>query len=43
MTLTNPLTETHTSGTLAGLYMTWTYDNALRREVVTVKNGSTTL
>ena len=38
-----PLAETHSGGTLASLSMTWTYDNALRRDVVSAKNGSTTL
>jgi len=38
-----PLTQTHSGGTLGGLAINWTYDNALRRGVVTAKNGTNVL
>src|SRR5439155_20201217 len=37
------LSETNSAGTLAGLWVTNTYDSYLRRSQVTGKNGSTTL
>ena len=37
------LTEAYTGGMLAGLSMNWTYDNALRPETVTARNGAANL
>jgi len=34
-----PLTETHTGGTLNGLSMNWTYDDMLRRSAVTARDA----
>jgi len=36
-----PLTETHSGGTLSGLSMNWTYDTALRRYTVTASKDGT--
>jgi YD repeat-containing protein len=38
-----PLTETYTGGSLAGLAVNWAYDTSLRLQSVTAKNGATTL
>jgi YD repeat-containing protein len=38
-----PLTETYTGGSLAGLAMNWAYDSGLRLQSVTAKNGATIL
>ena len=38
-----PLTESYSGGTLAGLSMNWVYDNKLRLSTLTAKNGASTL
>ena len=38
-----PVTETHSGGTLAQLSMNWAYDTSLRLSALTAKNGANTL
>ena len=38
-----PLTESHSGGTMSSLAMNWSYDNALRRDVLTAKYGTNVL